>query len=61
VCREEGRSVYSVLIGKPERKRTLGRPKRKWEALLRCIFSKWFVGVWTGSSWLIIGRGGRHL
>jgi hypothetical protein len=24
-------SVYSVLIGKPERKRLLGRPKLGWE------------------------------
>jgi len=25
------RSVYRVLVGKTERKRTLGRPRRKWE------------------------------
>ena len=25
--------------------------------ILRCIFSKWDVGVWTGSSWLRIGTG----
>ena len=29
--------------------------------ILRCIFGKWDVGVWTGSSWLRIGRGGGHL
>jgi hypothetical protein len=28
---------------------------------LRCIFRKWNVGVWTGSSWLRIGKGGEHL
>jgi hypothetical protein len=27
----EGRSVYRVLIGKPEGKRSLGRPRRRWE------------------------------
>jgi len=24
------RGVYRVLVGKPERKRPLGRPRRKW-------------------------------
>jgi hypothetical protein len=28
---EEGRGVYRVLVGKPERKRPLRRPRRKWE------------------------------
>jgi hypothetical protein len=27
----EGRSVYNVLVGKPEGKRPLGRPRRRWE------------------------------
>ena len=27
----EKRSVFRVLVGKPEEKRPLGRPKRKWE------------------------------
>jgi hypothetical protein len=27
----EGRNVYRVLVGKPEGKRPLGRPRRKWE------------------------------
>jgi len=29
--------------------------------ILRWIFRKWNVGVWTGSSWLRIGIGGGHL
>jgi len=29
--------------------------------ILRWIFNKWDVGVWTGSSWLRIGTGGKHL
>jgi len=28
---EEGRGVYRVLVGKPERKRPPGRPRRRWE------------------------------
>ena len=27
----EGRGVYRVLVGKPEGKRTLGRPRRRWD------------------------------
>jgi hypothetical protein len=27
----EGRSVYRVLVGRPEGKRPLGRPRRRWE------------------------------
>jgi hypothetical protein len=27
----EGRGVYRVLIGRPEGKRPLGRPRRRWE------------------------------
>jgi hypothetical protein len=26
----EGRGVYRVLVGRPEGKRPLGRPKRRW-------------------------------
>ena len=32
-----------------------GRITFKW------ILRKWDVGVWTESSWLRIGTGGRHL
>jgi hypothetical protein len=28
---EEGRGVYRVLVGRPEGKRPLGRPRRRWE------------------------------
>jgi hypothetical protein len=27
----EGRDVYRVWVGKPERKRPLGKPRREWE------------------------------
>jgi hypothetical protein len=30
-CRGEGRGMYRVLVGKPEGKRPLGRPRHKWE------------------------------
>ena len=28
---EEGRVVHKVLVGKPEGKRPLGRPRHRWE------------------------------
>jgi len=55
------RGVYRVLVGKPEGKRLLGRPWCRWEDHTKWIFSKWDVGVWTGSSWLRIGTVGGHL
>ena len=30
-CMDEGRGVHRVLVGKPEGKRPLGRPRRRWE------------------------------
>jgi len=29
--------------------------------IIRRIFRKWDLGVWTGSRWLRIGTGGRHV
>jgi hypothetical protein len=31
----EERKVYKVLVGKPEGRRPLGRPRRKWEDGIR--------------------------
>ena len=57
----ESRGVYRVLVGKPEGRGPLGRPKLRWEDNIRWIFRKWYVGLWIGTSWLRIGTGGRHL
>jgi hypothetical protein len=35
----EERNVYKVLMGKPEIKRPLGRPKHRWEDGIRMDFS----------------------
>ena len=32
---EEGRRAFKLLIGKPTRKRSLGRPWRRWEHNIR--------------------------
>ena len=57
----EGRWVHRVLVGKPEVKRPMGRPKRRWDEILRWTFRKWEGVVGTGWSWLRIGTGGGHL
>jgi hypothetical protein len=31
----ERRGAYRVLVGRPDRKRPLGRPKRRWEENIR--------------------------
>jgi hypothetical protein len=57
----EERCVYRVLVGKPEGKRTLGRPKRRWEDNIRMDLQEVRFGVWTGLGWLSIEAGGGHL
>ena len=32
---EEGRGLHKVLVGKPEGKRPLGRPRRRWEDTIK--------------------------
>ena len=32
---EEGRGVHRVLVGKPEGKRPLGRPRRRWDGTIK--------------------------
>ena len=39
----------------------LGDPGVEGGIILRCIFRKWAVGMWTGSNWLRIGTGGGSL
>ena len=37
----ERRGAYRVLVGIPEGRRPLGRPKRSWEVILKCICEEW--------------------
>jgi hypothetical protein len=39
----------------------LGDPGVDERVILRWIYRKLDVGAWTGSSWLMIGKGGGHL
>jgi len=39
------RGVYRVLVGKPERKRPLGRPRRRWEGNIKMGLQEVGCGV----------------
>ena len=59
----ERRGVYRVLVGKPEGKRPLGRPRRRWEdntSIKMDLQEVEYKGM-TGSSWLRMGIGCGHL
>jgi hypothetical protein len=53
----ERKGLYSVLVGKPERKSQRGRPRRRWENNIK-ILDVGVGGVWAGSNWFRIGTGG---
>jgi hypothetical protein len=50
------RNAYRILVGKPEGKTPLGRPRRRWVDNIKMDLREraWGV-VWTGSDWLRIG------
>jgi hypothetical protein len=56
----EGRCLHRVLVGKPEGKSTLGRPRRRWVDNIKMNLQE-VGGGGTGWSWLRIGTGGGHL
>jgi hypothetical protein len=71
----ETRNAYRILVGKPEGKRPLGRPRRRWvDSIKMDVREIGWVGmdwievlerqdglVWTGSKWLRIGTSGGLL
>jgi hypothetical protein len=52
---EEGRNLYRVLVGKPDGKRTLGRPRLIWEDGIKWTLGRLVGEVWSGFTWLRIG------
>jgi hypothetical protein len=57
----EERKVYKVLVGKPEGKRPLGRPRPGLENGIRMDLREIGLGVWIGFYWLKTGTGGGLL
>jgi len=57
----ERRGVFKGLVGKPEGKGSLGRPRRRWENNIKVYLQEVGCRTWTGSMWIKIGTGGRHL
>jgi hypothetical protein len=57
----EERKLYKVLVGKPEGKRPLRRPRRRWEDRIRMDHGEICLGVWIGFDWLRVGTSGGLL
>jgi hypothetical protein len=57
----EERKVYKVSVGKPEGKRPLGRPSRRWEDGIRMDLGRLAWGVWIGFNCPRTGTGGGLL
>jgi hypothetical protein len=49
----EERKVYKVLVGKPEGKRPLGRPTRRWEDGIRMDLG---TLAWGGVDWIRLAQ-----
>jgi hypothetical protein len=56
----EKRNAYRLLVGKPEGKRPLGRPRCRWVDNIR-ILERWDEVMWTGLVRLRIGTDGELL
>jgi hypothetical protein len=59
VCPES--HAYRVLVGKPEGKRLLGRPRHTWQDNIKWILNMPTRRVWTRLSWLRTGTSGGLL
>jgi hypothetical protein len=62
-CGTHGREekMYKVLVGRPEGKRPLGRPRRSWQDGIRMDLREIGWGVRIGFDWLRTGTGGGLL
>jgi hypothetical protein len=49
----EGRNVYRVLVGRPEGKRPLGRPRHRWEDGIKMDLRE--IG-WGGVEWIHLAQ-----
>jgi hypothetical protein len=49
----EGRGAYRVLVGRPEGKRPLGRPRRRWEDDIKPDLRE--IGI-DGANWIRLAQ-----
>jgi hypothetical protein len=49
----EGRGAYRVLVGRPEGKRSLGRPRRRWEDNIKMDLTE--IGI-DGANWIRLAQ-----
>jgi hypothetical protein len=49
----EGRSVYRVLVGRPEGKKPLGRPRRRWEVNIKMDLREICI---DGANWIQLAQ-----
>jgi transcription termination factor 2 len=52
-CMGEGRRVYRVLVGRPEGKRPLGRPRRRWKDNIKIELTD--IGI-DGANWIRLAQ-----
>jgi hypothetical protein len=52
-CMREGKGVYRVLGGRPERKRPLGRPRHRWEDNIKMDLRE--IGI-DGANWIQLAQ-----
>jgi hypothetical protein len=55
-CMGERRGTYRISVGRPEGRRTLGSPRRRWEDNIKMDLQEVGWGAWTGLIWLRIDR-----
>jgi hypothetical protein len=56
----ETRNAYRILVGKPEGKRSLRRPRRRWVDNIKMNLRKNLM-MWIGLIWLRIETSGELL
>jgi hypothetical protein len=53
VLHKDKQSLYRILVGRPEGRRPLGRPRRRWENNIKMDLQE--VG-WEGVDWIDMAR-----
>jgi hypothetical protein len=57
----EVRGAQNIFVGRPEGRRPLGRPRRRWEVKIKMDLREIGLGMWIGFIGLRTGTGGGLL